>query len=111
MAKKTNVKAVETKAVSMRAYDVIRGPIVTEKSAGQQQAFNQFTVQVAKDANKTEIKLAFEAIFKVKVSGVNIINTNSRERRVGQRVGIVSGIKKAIVTLEEGCTLDIANVA
>lgn len=81
-------------------YDVIRRPIVTEKTmAGA--ADKKYTFEVAKDANKVEIKKAIEEIFKVKVAKVNTANVLGKYKRMGVHVGKRPDWKKAIVTLTE----------
>lgn len=80
------------------AYDVIRRPIISEKSmAGV--ADKVYTFEVAKDASKTEVKNAVEEIFKVKVVSVNTINCDGKEKRMGVHVGRRPDWKKAIVKL------------
>ena len=79
-------------------YDIIIKPIVTETSMmGMEE--KKYTFQVAKDANKTEIKLAIEKIFDVKVDKVNTINCNGKKKRQGKFVGYRADWKKAIVKL------------
>lgn len=82
----------------MRAHDIIIRPILSEKSyAGI--ADKKYTFVVAKNANKTEIKLAVEEIFGVKVEKVNTANVDGKWRRVGQHQGLTPAYKKAIVQL------------
>lgn len=82
------------------AYDVIRKPIITEKTmAGA--AERKYTFEVAKDANKIEIKQALEEIFGVKVASVNTMNVLGKYKRMGVHVGKRPDWKKAIVTLKE----------
>ena len=82
-------------------YDVILSPIVTEKSMDLIES-KKYTFKVAKDANKSEIKEAVEAIFDgVKVAKVNTVNFVGKTKRVGMRLGKRSDWKKAIVTLKE----------
>ncbi|MDD3422167.1 MAG: 50S ribosomal protein L23 [Bacilli bacterium] len=88
-------------------YEVIKAPLVTEKSLKLMQTENKITLKVAKEANSTEIKQAFEAIFNKRVERVNIINVRSREKRVGRYAGTVGGYKKAIIKLAAGETLDL----
>ncbi|MBQ3253648.1 MAG: 50S ribosomal protein L23, partial [Acholeplasmatales bacterium] len=57
-----------------KAFDIIQGPIITEKTMGLKESYNKYTFKVAKSANKIEIKNAVEEIFKVKVLSVNTIN-------------------------------------
>ena len=94
-------------APTLKALDVIIAPVVTEKSMKLQQEENKVTVKVAPKANKTEIKLAFESIFNVKVVNVNIIKVLPRAKRVGRYEGKVSGYKKAIVTLSADENLNV----
>lgn len=83
-------------------YDVLRRPLVTEKSNYQLSKLHQYTFEVADDATRTLVKDAVETLFKVTVLRVNIINTPRKLARRGRsrRIGIrQSGFKKAIVTL------------
>ena len=110
MANKKTVEVVKEKkfaAPTLKALDVIIAPVVTEKSMKLQQEENKVTVKVAPKANKTEIKIAFESIFNVKVVDVNIINVLPRAKRVGRYEGKVSGYKKAIVTLSADENLNV----
>ncbi len=91
-------------------YDVLRRPLVTEKSSYQSGKLGQYTFEVAKDATRTLVKDAIETMFDVKVTRVNILNTSAkRGRRAKSRRLLVRkpGFKKAIVTLAEGQTLEI----
>ena len=81
-------------------YDVIRRPIVTERSVEGAQD-KKYTFEVAKTATKTEIKEAVEEIFGVKVSKVNTMNFDGKVRRQGYTQGRTNAWKKAIVTLKE----------
>jgi large subunit ribosomal protein L23 len=85
-----------------KAFDIIQGPIITEKSMSLKENFNKYTFKVAKSANKIEIKNAVEEIFKVKVLSVNTVNVLPKRARVGQYVGFKSAYKKAIVKLADG---------
>ncbi len=83
-------------------YDIVLSPIVTEKSMDLLNE-NKYTFRVAKDANKSEIKKAVEAIFDgVQVESVNTMNMLGKTKRVGMKVGKRIDWKKAIVTLKEG---------
>jgi large subunit ribosomal protein L23 len=90
-------------------YDVIRRPLVTEKSNYQSGKLRQYTFEVIDDATRTLVKDAIETMFDVKVVRVNIMNTAAkRSRRRNRRLLVREpGIKKAIVTLAEGSTLEI----
>jgi large subunit ribosomal protein L23 len=90
----------------LRHYDVIRNPVVTEKSTLASE-HGQVVFDVAMDASKTEIKAAVEALFSVKVKAVNTINQKGKVKRFRGRLGQRSDVKKAIVTLEEGHTIDV----
>ena len=110
MAKKVKeeVKKVTKYApVSNHDFDVIIAPIVTEKTMKLLQEENKITLKVKKDANKIEIKNAFEAIFNVHVEKINVINVRPQAKRVGRYTGKVSGYKKAIVKLAAGEALDL----
>lgn len=83
------------------AYDVIRKPVITERSM-EGISDNRYVFEVALTANKIEIKKAIEAIFGVKVAKVNTIKLPGKEKRMGVHVGKTPATKKAIVTLKEG---------
>ena len=89
-----------------KAFDIIQGPIITEKTMGLKENFNKYTFKVAKEANKIEIKNAIEEIFKVKVLSVNTINVLPKRARVGQHVGWKPAYKKAIVELAKDNKID-----
>ena len=82
-------------------YDVILKPVITEKSMDDAQD-KKYTFKVAKDANKTQVKLAVEEIFGVEVEKVNIMNVKGKMKRVGRNVGRTASSRKAIVKLKEG---------
>ena len=91
-------------------YDVLRRPLVTEKSNYQYKKLHQYTFEVAGDATRTLVKDAVETLFDVTVVRVNVMKTAAkRTRRARSRRLLVrdSGFKKAIVTLAEGSTLEI----
>ncbi len=86
-------------------YEIVRQPHVTEKATlGSQHA--QVTFRVPKDATKPRIKQAVETLFDVKVKGVNTLILKGKTKRTKGRVGFRTDMKKAIVTLEEGQTID-----
>ena len=89
-------------------YDVLRRPLVTEKSNYQSNKLHQYSFEVTSDATRTLVKDAVETLFDVKVVRVNIMNTaGKRSRRRNRRLLVrAAGIKKAIVTLAEGSTLE-----
>ncbi len=90
----------------VRHYDVILRPIITEKSTRLSE-HNQLVFVVRKDASKPEIKAAVEAIFKVKVEAVNTLVLKGKTKRFRGRPGRRSDVKKAIVTLAEGHSIDV----
>lgn len=96
----------------LRHYDVIVSPVITEKSTMVSE-HNQVVFNVAPSATKPEIKAAVEALFGVKVKAVNTVNRKGKVkafRAMGSRQNVVSrknDVKKAIVTLVEGHTIDV----
>mgnify|MGYP000526439062 CR=1 FL=1 len=91
-----------------RLYKVIISPVVTEKSTkgGEQ---NKVTLNVALDATKLEIKRAVEEVFKTQVKAVNTLRVKGKQKRFRGRLGQRSDRKKAVVTLVEGNSIDIAS--
>ena len=98
--------AVETKVSSQRLYEVIRAPVVTEKSTMASE-HNQVVFKVPLNASKPEIKTAVEDLFKVKVKAVNTLRNKGKTKRFRGKLGKRSDIKKAYVTLEEGHSIDV----
>ncbi len=88
-------------------YDIIRAPIITEKSTLLSE-FSKVTFKVSKDATKPAIKRAVEKLFSVKVVAVNTLNGEGKIKRFRGKVGKRSDYKKAIVTLEAGQEIDIS---
>ncbi|MDE6614396.1 MAG: 50S ribosomal protein L23 [Clostridia bacterium] len=82
----------------MNKYDIIISPILTEKSYDGI-ADKKYTFKVAQDATKTQIKVAVEDIFGVKVAKVNTVNVDGKKKRMGKYEGTTTGYKKAVVTL------------
>ena len=89
-----------------RMYEVIRSPLVTEKST-QQSDHSQISFKVSLDATKPEIKAAVEALFGVTVVGVNTLVTKGKSKRWKGKPYQRSDVKKAIVRLAEGQSIDI----
>lgn len=87
-------------------YDVIRRPIITEKSTMAQEN-NAFVFEVATSATKAVIKEAVEEVFSVKVKAVNTVNTKGKTKKFRGKPGRRADTKKAYVTLEEGNTIDV----
>tara|TARA_B100001250_G_C19212385_1_gene534155 strand:+ start:167 stop:484 length:318 start_codon:yes stop_codon:yes gene_type:complete len=88
-----------------RALSIIRKPILTEKSTNLNQ-FNQYSFVVTKNSNSNEIKQAIEKIFKVKVTKVNTSIIKGKLKSFKGTLGYKKDLKKAIVTLAEGNTID-----
>jgi large subunit ribosomal protein L23 len=88
-------------------YDVIRKPIITEKTTMASES-GAVVFEVAIDANKPQIKAAVEALFGVKVKAVNTTITKGKTKRFRGIRGRRKDVKKAYVTLEEGNTIDVA---
>ncbi len=86
--------------------DILLAPVVSEKSYGLLDE-NKYTFLVAPDANKTEIKIAVETVFGVKVTGVNTINRQGKVRRTRRGFGKRPDTKRAIVTVADGERIDI----
>ncbi len=89
-----------------RMYEVIRSPLVTEKST-QQSDHSQISFKVSLDATKPEIKQAVEGLFKVKVKAVNTVTVKGKKKVFRGRPGVRSDWKKAIVSLVEGHKIDV----
>ena len=87
--------------------DIIKAPIVTEKSAKLASDGNTITFSDDPKANKTEIKQAIEKVFNVKVESVNTVNVRPKKKRVGRYVGKTNKVKKAIVKLKEGSSIEL----
>src|SRR4030067_119573 len=95
---------VKTKEAEMNLFDVLRRPLITEKSTVLQ-VENKYSFEVDKAASKTQIKQAVEKAFKVEVTGVNVVTIPGKTRRMGRRLLLAHPWKKAIVTLKPGDTI------
>lgn len=110
-------------------YDVIKRQIITEKTTKlaeygavigtdsdknyKEEVIRKYTFEVSKDANKIEVKNAIEEIFKsknVKVRSVNIVNVRKKPHKMGRYEGFLPAVRKAIVTLEKGSTIDVFEI-
>jgi large subunit ribosomal protein L23 len=89
-----------------RHYDAIVAPVITEKATLLSEQ-NKVVFQVAADATKDEIAAAVEALFKVNVTKVNTLNVKGKTKRFRGIVGRRADVKKAVVTLAEGQSIDI----
>jgi large subunit ribosomal protein L23 len=90
----------------MNIYDVIKKPLVTEKTTVEKDDKNVVAFVVNKAANKIEIKAAVEQLFNTKVADVNTVNVAGKSKRTAHGVGKRSNWKKAYVTLQEGSNVD-----
>ena len=91
----------------MEARDVLKRPVITEKSSAAM-AEDKYTFDVDTRANKTQVKIAVEKIFDVKVDNVNIINYKPKKKRMGRYQGYTNKLRVAIVKLKEG-SIDLFN--
>ena len=91
----------------LRHYDVIVSPVITEKSTTALE-HNKVIFNVAPKASKPEIKAAVEALFGVKVMAVNTLVRKGKIKRFRGKSGRQSDVKKAVVTLAEGQSIDVA---
>ena len=94
----------------MNKWEIIKGPIITEKSNDLLENEGKYVFKVALEANKVEIKQAIEEIFNVKVLDVNTVRVLPKRRRVGKYEGYRSAYKKAIVKLDENQKIDAFNI-
>ncbi len=92
--------------IKLKAYDIILSPVITEKSTLVSEA-NQIIFNVPKTATKPAIKAAVEALFNVKVKAVNTLVRKGKKKTFRGRTALLSDAKKAIVTLEEGHSIDV----
>lgn len=87
--------------------EIIKAPIITEKTGNLAQNETKYVFKVDVKANKTEIKQAIEKLFNVKVESVRTINQKPKKKRVGRYTGLTNRTKKAIVKLVDGQTIDL----
>ncbi len=92
----------------MQEYEIIKYPVITEKSTAIFGPENKYCFAVAKGANKYSIKKAIEFIYKVTVLKVNIVKMSGKKKRVRHQLGRTPDWKKAIVTLKEGDKIEFA---
>jgi large subunit ribosomal protein L23 len=89
-----------------RFREVVRRPLFTDKGTYDQERRNAYHFEVALDANKVEIRRAIEALFNVKVAGVNTVIRKGKVTRRGIMVGQKAAVKRAIVTLRAGQAIE-----
>ena len=90
----------------MHLYEVLRRPLITEKNA-MLQAQGKYVFEIAREANKQQIREAVEKAFKVNVLAVNVMTVPGKTRRVGRRQVLTQSWKKAIVTLKPGDKIEL----
>ena len=99
------MKKLSKKISNERALSLIKSPIMTEKSTNLNQ-YNKYSFIVSKDSNAFEIKQAVEVVFKVKVEKINTLVVRGKLKSFKGSIGYQKDVKKAIVTLAEGSTID-----
>ena len=99
-------KRIETKVSQAQAYDTVIRPVITEK-ASMSSENGQVSFVVRNDATKPEIKASVEMLFDVKVVAVNTLITKGKTKMFRGRAGRRSDVKKAIITLAEGQSIEI----
>lgn len=107
-AAKPAAKKAKAAAVAPHLYDVIRSPIITEKSQMASE-YNKVTFRIAPEATKTCVEAAVSGIFGVEVKKVNVIVLKGKTKRFRGFKGQRNDVKKAIVTLAEGQSIDVAS--
>jgi large subunit ribosomal protein L23 len=90
----------------MNPYEIIRGPVITEKGTIQKELNNQLTFEVDRRANRVEIRHAVEKVFNVRVEKVRTMQIKGKVKRLGRSMGKRRDWKKAIVTLAEGQNIE-----
>ena len=89
-----------------RLMQILRGPLISEKSTNVADTANQFVFRVSYDASKPEIRKAVELMFNVKVDQVRVVNIKGKRKRFGAVMGMRNGVRKAYVRLATGYDID-----
>jgi large subunit ribosomal protein L23 len=89
-------------------YDVLEAPIISEKSTIAAEKANRFVFKIKKQATKQQVKKAVEALFKVEVDSVHVLNVRGKQKRFGKTLGQRSDWKKAYVKLKPGHDISFA---
>jgi len=87
-------------------FQIIKRPLLTEKSTRKKEEFNEVTFEVDRRANRSEVKMAIQSLFKVKVQRVNLMQLEGKKKRVGRKVGRTADWKKALVRLAPGESIE-----
>lgn len=90
-----------------RLYDILRAPVVSEKTARTQELHNQYVFEVIQGATKAEVKAAVEQIFSVKVDAVTVVNLKGKNKSFRFQPGRRSDRRKAYVRLADGQSIDL----
>jgi len=105
---KANTSNKDMAKATAHDFSVILSPVITEKSMALTSNVNQVTFKVKPSANKTQIKLAFERIFKVKATHVSVSTVRAKSTtRGGRYQGKIQGYKKAVITVKSGEAIDL----
>jgi large subunit ribosomal protein L23 len=104
--KKPAKQKIAKPAIAEKHYDTLISPVITEKSTVASE-HGQVVFRVPLEATKPQIKDAVEALFKVKVKAVNTLRTKGKTKQFRGRPFMRSDVKKAVVTLEEGHSIDV----
>jgi large subunit ribosomal protein L23 len=107
MSRARTIRGPAPKITPNQMAEIIRKPVISEKSTLITE-YNQFTFQVAIDANKAQIKQAVEGLFGVSVVAVNTIRQQGKVKRFRGKLGQRNEVKKAIVTLADGDSIDVS---
>lgn len=83
-------------------FQIIKRPMVTEKSTRKKEEINEVAFEVDRRANRSEVKMAVQTLFKVKVQRVNLMQMEGKKKRVGKKAGKTADWKKALVRLAPG---------
>ena len=92
----------------MNSHDVIKKPVLSEKSSGLSEKENKYFFHVGRKANKIDIRKAVEELFRVKVTAVNTVMVRGKKKRVRYHLGKTPDWKKAVVTLRKGDKIEFA---
>lgn len=90
-----------------RLYQVLRAPVVSEKTSRIQEQSNQFVFEVASTATKQDVKRAVEELFKVNVTAVNVVNVKGKTKAFRGRLGVRGALRKAYISLQKGQSIDV----
>ena len=99
------------KHVERRLTQVLKAPIISEKSTMSAEKRNQYAFHVLQDATRAEVRAAVEFLFKVEVTGVQILNQKGKQKRFGRFMGRRDHVRKAYVSLKAGQEINFAEAA